>query len=306
MPTTTATDARARLRDIYATAHEQTLHPNLLGWPGPPDEAELDFISRVVYDRPGRSREGCAYLVKELAQLAEIERHLSAVFGIITAQLGADDSPLSDGYDLHHALNLFAAEEYVHSDFFYRYVREIADDDVKLSDSLFMERLALYEGDDSPYVKLAAMCMAAYVGESVITVFEKRTAHLDPERKRFLTRLLWAHGMDEARHVQVDHVVIEHVIPSLTEAERDRAFEIFRATEDLNAELAGRFQQLVRRQFGLDHTPGNHAWEVQQKLTQVFRRALAESWPPVPVDERLDDATRALLVDFAGDDRVHP
>ncbi|MFB7246749.1 hypothetical protein CW362_40375 [Streptomyces populi] len=304
MPTTAA-DARTRLRDIYADAHEQTLHPNLLGWPGPPDAAELDFISRVVYDQPGRSLGGCAYLVKELAQLAEIERHLSAVFGIITAQLGADDSALSEGYDLHHALNLFAAEEYIHSDFFYRYVRELAGADIKLADSLFMERLALYEGDDSPYVKLAAMCMAAYVGESVITVFEKRTAHLDPRRERFLTRLLWAHGMDEARHVQVDHVVINHVIPSLTAAERDRAFEIFCATEELNAELGGRFQQLVRDQFGLDHTPGNRAWEVQQELGQVFRRALAESWPPVPVDERLDDTTRALLLDFAGDERVH-
>ncbi|MEU8028978.1 hypothetical protein [Streptomyces sp. NPDC049099] len=305
MLTTTADDARGRLRDIYADAHEQTLHPNLLGWPGRPDETELDFLSRVVYDRPGKGVEASAYLVKELAQLAEIERHVSAVFGIITAQLGADDSPLSAGYDLHHALNLFAAEEYLHSDFFYRYVRELAGKDVKLADSLFMERLALYQGDDSPYVKLAAMCMSAYIGESVITVFEKRTAHLDPGQKHFLTRLLWAHGMDEARHVQVDHVVLEHVIPSLTEAERDRAYELFRGTEELDRELANRFQDLVRELFGLDHQPGNRAWQIQQQLTGAFRAALAESWPPVPVDEHIDAATRALLVEFSGSDHVH-
>ena len=170
MTATTHTDppadhagTRARLRDIYAAAHEQTLHPNALGWPGRPDERELDFISHVVHGRPGMAREGCAYLVKELAQLAEIERHLSAVFGIITAQLGADTSPISAGYDLHHALSCFAAEEYLHADFFYRYVRELAGSDIKLADSLFTERLALYQGDDSPYVKLAAMCMAASI-----------------------------------------------------------------------------------------------------------------------------------------------
>lgn len=313
MTVTTHTDApadhvgtRARLRDIYAAAHEQTLHPNALGWPGRPDERELDFISHVVYGRPGMAREGCAYLVKELAQLAEIERHLSAVFGIITAQLGADTSPISDGYDLHHALSCFAAEEYLHADFFYRYVRELADTDIKLADSLFSERLALYQGDDSPYVKLAAMCMAAYIGESVITVFEKRTAHLDPGREHFLTKLLWAHGMDEARHVQVDHVVLECIMPSFSEAEQRRAFEIFSGTEELNAELAGRFKQLIVDVFGVDHTVDNPAWDVQQSLTSVFRQAMTVTWPPSPVDERMDDETRKLLHEFAGTDRVHP
>uniref|UniRef100_UPI000B166C1C hypothetical protein n=1 Tax=Streptomyces cellulosae TaxID=1968 RepID=UPI000B166C1C len=313
MTVTTHTDAaadhagtRARLRDIYAAAHEQTLHPNALGWPGRPDERELDFISHVVYGRPGMAREGCAYLVKELAQLAEIERHLSAVFGIITAQLGADTSPISDGYDLHHALSCFAAEEYLHSDFFYRYVRELAAEDIKLADSLFTERLALYQGDDSPYVKLAAMCMAAYIGESVITVFEKRTAHLDPGRERFLTKLLWAHGMDEARHVQVDHVVLTRIMPSFSEAERQRAFEIFSGTEELNAELAGRFKQLIVDVFGVDHTVNNPAWDVQLSLTAAFRQAMTATWPPSPVDERMDDETRKLLHEFAGTDRVHP
>ncbi|MFE4425131.1 hypothetical protein [Streptomyces sp. NPDC056817] len=303
---TTHADTRARLRDIYAEAHEQTLHPNALGWPGPPDERELDFTSRVVFDRPGMAQAGCAYLVKELAQLAEIERHLSAVFRIITSQLGADTSPISEGYDLHHALNCFAAEEYLHADFFYRYVRELAGTDIKLADSLFSERLALYQGDDSPYVKLAAMCMAAYIGESVITVFEKRTAHLDPKREHFLTRLLWAHGMDEARHVQVDHVVLERIMPSFTQAERQRAFEIFTATEELNLELAGRFQGLVSGIFGLDHTLDNTAWDVQVRLAAVFREAMTSTWPPSPVDERLDDETRKLLREFAGTDRVHP
>ncbi|GAA2624343.1 hypothetical protein [Streptomyces vastus] len=304
MTAATHADTRARLRDIYAGAHEQTLHPNALGWPGRPDERELEFISRVVFDRPGMAREGCAYLVKELAQLAEIERHLSAVFGIITSQLGADTSPISAGYDLHHALSCFAAEEYLHADFFYRYVRELAGEDVKLADSRFSERLALYQADDSPYVKLAAMCMAAYIGESVITVFEKRTAHLDPGREHFLTKLLWAHGMDEARHVQVDHVVLEHIMPSFSEAERRRAFEIFAGTEDHNFELAGRFKQLILDVFSVDHTVDNPAWDMQLRLTSAFRQAMTDTWPPSPVEERLDDETRKLLRDFAGADRV--
>lgn len=300
-----ATEIRGRLRDIYAAAHEQTLHPNALGWPGRPDEAELDFVSRVVFDEPGRGRAACAYLVKELAQLAEIERHVSAVFGIITAQLGADTSPVSDGYDLHHALNCFAAEEYLHADFFYRYVRELAGCDIKLADSLFPERLALYQADDSPYVKLAAMCMSAYIGESVITAFEHRTGHLDPDRRFFFTKLLWAHGMDEARHVKVDHVVLEEIMPSFTDAERERTLAIFRGTEDCNALLARRFQALIAEVFGFDHTVDNPAWAVQQKLTSAFREAVMAQWPPTPVDGWINEETRALLRDFAGRDRVH-
>lgn len=300
-----ATEIRGRLRDIYAAAHEQTLHPNALGWPGRPDADELDFISTVAFDRPGRGEAASAYLVKELAQLAEIERHVSAVFGIITAQLGADASPVSDGYDLHHALNCFAAEEYLHADFFYRYVRELAGRDIKLADSLFPERLTLFERDDSPYVKLAAMCMSAYVGESVITAFEHRTAHLDPERRFFFTKLLWAHGMDEARHVKVDHVVLEDIMPSFTDAERERTLEIFQGVEECNAELAKRFGALIAEVFGFDHTVDNPAWAVQQKLTGAFRQAVIAEWPPTPVDQWIDEETRGVLREFAGRAEVH-
>lgn len=297
--------ARSRLREIYEDAHNRTLHPNALGWPGPPDAAERDFLSRVVFDRAGREDAARAYIIKELGQLAEIERHLCAVFGIITSQLGADPSPVSEGYDLHHALTCFAAEEYLHSGFFYRYIREVAGRDVGLADPLFDERLALYQEDDSPYVKLAAMCMAAYVGESVITVFERRTAHLDPERNFFLTKLLWAHGLDEARHVQVDEVVLERVMPSFTRAERDRAFEIFEETERLNLVLADRFHGLVSGMFGFDHNVDNPAWDIQVELAGVFRSGLTDQWPPVPVDERIDEDTKALLLDFAGAEIVH-
>lgn len=297
--------ARERLRDIYSGAHEQTLHPNQLGWPGKPDEAELDFISRVVFDEPGHGWAASAYLVKELAQLAEIERHVSAVFGIITAQLGGDTNPVSEGYDLHHAMMCFAAEEYLHSDFFYRYVRELAGQDVRLADSLFPERLKLYQGDDSPYVKLAAMCLAAYIGESVITVYERRTALLDPERRYFFTKLLWAHGMDEARHVKVDHVVLEHIIPAFDEHERQRTMEIFGGTEECNRIIAGRFQELVTRLFGVDYTKDNPAAAIQIRLTNAFREGIFAQWPPRPVDERVDDETRKLLVDFAGSEIVH-
>jgi hypothetical protein len=43
------------------------------------------------------------------------------------------------------------------------------------------------------------------VGESVITIFEHRTD-------------MHTHGLDEARHVQIDHVAMKMIYPALAAA----------------------------------------------------------------------------------------
>jgi hypothetical protein len=300
------TELRQSLDTITKLAHVNTFHPNAFDWPEAAREEELDFLSRVSFERPGCNEAAIAYVTKEMAQLAEIERHVSAVMTIVMSEMQGDGHPLSEGFELHHALSCFAAEEVNHADTFYRYVRELSGREPCLGDNLFRERLALYEGTESPYVKLAALCCSAYIGESVITVFERRTLAFDPRRERFFTRLLYVHGLDEARHVQTDHFIINEVIPSFTTEERDQMRRILKGQEELNMRLAWNFEQFIKKMFGVDYTVGNPSYAMQMRLTQVFGEKVLGSDVIRPVDEMLDADDLALLHDFARVASVHP
>ncbi|NDY91825.1 diiron oxygenase [Ideonella livida] len=298
---------------INAQSHVDTVHPRELAWPEAFGPAELAFLSDMAFEAPGHERGAVAYVAKELAQLAEIERHVSAVLTYVMAEMQAHAVPLSSGFALHDALSCFAAEELHHANMFYRYVRLLSGQDFGQPDNLFSQRVALYQGDDSPFVKLAALCASAYVGESVITVFERRAHALDPGRRHFFTQLLHAHGLDEARHVQTDHFVFEQVVPTFTLAERRRMQQILEATEALNAEVALRFQAHAQQTFGLDYTAGNRGHAVQLQLTQTFRRlvwgapaAPGAPWPALRrVDDAMDDAGRRLIESFSASAVVH-
>ena len=180
-------------------------------------ERELDFLAEHLYGHRDEHTRTVAYLYKELAQLAEIEMHVAMVMvRVIAESAQCDGDRLWVGSDLVHALSCFASEEIQHANTFYRYVRTLTGVDLKIENNFFRERLALYLGDERPLVKLAALCATAYVGESVITVFETRMKSVDPGMRSPFTYLLHLHGLDEARHIKVDHFMIDHVIPSLS------------------------------------------------------------------------------------------
>ncbi|AXI03796.1 diiron oxygenase [Aquirhabdus parva] len=292
------------LNQINKEAHIHTFHPSGLDWPERFDDEELKFLSRVAFNEEGHERAAIAYLTKELAQLAEIERHVSAVMTIVLADLQGEEDRLSEGFELHHALTCFAAEELQHANLFYRYVRLLSQDDFKYANNLFQARLTPYQGTDSPYIKLAALCCSAYIGESVITVFERKTRALDPEMKYFFTRLLYWHGLDEARHVQTDHFVFEHIVPNLTAAEQRRMRQILDITEALNGELATRFEAYTKEKFGFDYTENNYAHHTQLELTGKFR-SLVFGERISKVDDAMDDEGRALLQRFSQAETIH-
>jgi len=254
-PQSTSTDlVRKSLDNITKLAHVNTFHPNAFHWAEASKLEEVDFLSEIAFVRAGHNRAATAYVTKEMAQLAEIKRHVAAVMTIVMSEMQGDGNELSDGFELHHALSCFAAEEVNHADTFYRYVRELSGLEPTLGENLFAERLALYQGPESPYVKLAAICCSAYIGESVITVFERRTLAFDPRRERFFTRLLYLHGLDEARHVQTDHFVINEVIPRFSEEERTALRRIITRQEELNFMLAECFQRRTADLFEVDYT----------------------------------------------------
>jgi hypothetical protein len=300
------TTLHPELQRINAQAHAATVHPNSLDWPEQFDQAELDFLSRVAFGEVGEHAKAIVYITKELAQLAEIERHVSAVMTYILADLQARDDKLSAGFELHDALSCFAAEELHHANMFYRYVRLVSGRDFKYADNLFNARVGLYQGNDSPYVKLAALCCSAYIGESVITVFEKRTRALDPEMRFFLTRMLYVHGLDEARHIQTDHFVFDHVIPNLNVEERRRMKQILDGTEALNTELSMRFEAYAKTLFGLNYTEHNPSHETQLKLTLKFRELVFGGAQIRKVDQAMDEQDRTMVEQFSFNRDIHP
>jgi hypothetical protein len=121
----------------------------------------------------------------------------------------------------------------------------------------------------------------------------------------FLTRLLCLHGLDEARHIKMDHFVFDHIIPSFNEQERRRMRQILEGTEALNTELAMRFEAYAKQQFGVDYTTGNPGHATQLKLTKTFRDLVFGEQNIRKVDEAMSNTDRTLIEAFSQARFVH-
>jgi len=294
------------LSDINLNAHRQFLHPNKISFDGLRAAEELEFLSTALVGRKGQEEKACAYIYKELSQLAEIEFHVAAVMlRVITEGCNETEQPLWDGNDLVRAIACFAAEESQHASTFHGYVRALTGQDYKVRDNLFRERMSIFSGDDPALVKLAALCATAYVGESVITVFENRLKSIDPGRRHHLTELLHLHGLDEARHIHFDHWVFDHVIPSLSVKERQRMAEMVEATEALNTQLAITAKDQFSEQFAVDFCEDNLSAQVQLQMTLAFRSAIQAGVSIRRVDEFITPETRSLIEKFSLSETVH-
>ncbi len=296
----------SEIENIISRAHIDTVHPGSIAWPEDFDNEEMDFLSCMAFGEPGHHHKAVPYVVKELSQLAEIEKHVTGVMSIILSELQAEQNhEINSGHYLHDALSCFAAEELHHANMFYKYVRLLGRKDIKYPDNLYAQRVGLYQGTDSVWVKLAALCCSAYIGESVITAFENRCRAIDPDLKHYFTKLLTVHGLDEARHIKIDHFVFERVVPNLTAAEKRRMMQITNATEDLNTELSIRFGKYIKELFSIEYTEGNIAHETQMQLTAAFRKHVFGGAEVRQVDNELDESVKGLLSRFSLKSSVH-
>jgi hypothetical protein len=295
-----------QLLNINRNAHKQTQHPMSLDWPEVLSEDEKRYCSRFVFGDDAHGAEALTYIAKELAQLSEIEKHVSTVMALLLTELGSVDHELASGYALHNALSCFAAEELQHADMFYRYVRLLLGRDFKLADNRMAARLALYQGDDSVFVKLGALVAGAYVGESVMTVFEHRIDRMDPQTRFFVSQVVKLHGLDEARHIQFDHFVFEHVIARYSPSETRRFGQILQGQLELNRALGIDFEQLAHSVIGCDYLTGNVAHATQQRLLEVFAKLVFASGRARRIDDVLDDGVQRVLSEFAGTSQIHP
>lgn len=293
-------------KNINQYAHINYLHPNRMAWELAATDSELDFLSRAVVGEVGQEKKAIAYMYKELSQLAEIEMHVATVMTRILCELQADKSSLNMGDGLYHALSCFASEEINHANSFYQYVRHLSGRDIKIENNLAKQRVELYSDNDAPLIKLAALCSTAYVGESIITVFERRLKVFDPMQHNFVTQLLHFHGLDEARHIQCDHAVFEKIIPSFNATERNRMHQLIQETESLNTQLAISSADIVKGAFDLDYTEGNVSAKTQLDLTQRFREIVLSGNLIRNVDNYMDEDTAAIVQHFSQSSRVHP
>ena len=260
------------LRAITANAHIDTRHPNMLDWENALADGEGEFLSMAIFEEPGHEAASIAYLAKELAQLAELEKHVAAVMSLVTAEMQGFQHPLNEGFDLHHALSCFAAGGDPARQYVLRYVREISGFDFRLADNLFAARLALYEGTDSPFVKLAALC-GPPMSESIITVFENRLVALDPPRNTSSPGF-WCSTASTRPAISAPTIsVFSQVVPSLS-LERRRMQQICKATGDLNEELSRRFGEFTRMCFGFDYTTGKRSRDADEAGHGVQPRRL--------------------------------
>lgn len=292
-------------KSINQYAHLNYLHPNRMPWEQAASDRELDFLSRALVGEAGQEDKAVAYLYKELAQLAEIEMHVATVMTRILCELQAELTPFKAGDGLYHAVSCFASEEINHANSFYQYVRHLSGRDIKLENNLFADRVALYNDNDAPMIKLAALCSTAYVGESIITVFERRLKVLDPMQRSFLTQLLHFHGLDEARHIQCDHAIFEQIIPTFSAAENRRMHQLVQETEALNTQLAIASAETVKAAFDLDYTEGNIAARTQLDMTLRFREIVQSGDSIRNVDDYMDQETAAIVQQFSQASRVH-
>lgn len=294
-----------QLLDINRIAFGQTFHPSSLDWPEMLSDAEVRYCSRFVFGDEQHGPEALLYIAKELAQLSEIEKHVSTVMALLLTEFGGIDHELVTGYGLHNALSCFAAEELLHADMFYRYVRLLLGRDFKLADNRMAARLALYQSDDSLFVKLGGLVSGAYVGESVMTVFEHRIDRMDPGTKFFVSKVVKLHGADEARHIQFDHFVFEHVIARYSPEETRRFRQILQGQLELNRALGLDFERLARSTTGLDYLTGNVAHATQQRLLEVFAKLVFAGGRARRIDEVLDASAQSMLSEFAGILNIH-
>jgi hypothetical protein len=59
---------RDELHQINLRAHASTFHPGILAWPDRSDQEELDFISRVGFEKPGEEEKAIVYITKDDAR----------------------------------------------------------------------------------------------------------------------------------------------------------------------------------------------------------------------------------------------
>ncbi|MDO4641053.1 MAG: diiron oxygenase [Neisseria sp.] len=293
------------IKQINKYAHLNYLHPNRMPWEEAATDGELDFLSRVILGQSGQEEKAIAYLYKELAQLAEIEMHVATVMSRVLCELQGESTPLIMGDGLYHSISCFASEEINHANSFYQYVRNLSGADVKLKNNFSKERIELYNDNDSPLIKLAALCSTAYVGESIITVFERRLKVLDPMQHSFLTRLLHFHGLDEARHIKFDHAVFDQIIPTFSNSERKRMHQLIQETESLNTQLAIASEETVKAAFDIDYTEGNLTAKTQLDMTLRFREIVQSGETIRKVDDYIDDETEAIIHQFSQASKVH-
>lgn len=291
--------------DINKNSHINYLHPNRMAWENASTDKELDFLSKSLIGESHQEDKVIAYLYKELAQLAEIEMHVASTMSRILCELQQESSGFINQTGLFHSISCFASEEVQHANSFYQYVRHLSGRDVKLKQNNSKERLDLYAGNENPLVKLAALCSTAYVGESIITAFERRMKVLDPMNRMFLTQLLHYHGLDEERHIKFDHFVFEHIIPSLTPNERKSMHVMINTQEELNTQLALTTQEAVKSAFNLDYTEKNNAAKTQLDMTLRFREIIQSGEYIKKLDDHLDDDTKDILKSFSQSTKVH-
>jgi hypothetical protein len=292
------------LSSINERADLCTLHPDALPWPGRLSEEELRFNIRLC----GLPAEGMdaarAYLGKELAQLADIERHISICLGLLSGHAAA--SNLLGGAPMVNAMMHFAAEEFMHSNMFYRYVELLLGNPLDLSDETLDKRLGLFLGPETTASKLVALLGSAYPGESVITIFEHRMRMLDPRSSHFITRMILAHGLDEARHIQFDHFTFAKVLPALTEQEWRDSQRICRAMGAFNHGLSQRYAAAVTEVLPIDFVRGNQAARAQLALTQKLLEETLSGRSFRSADQAMSTEDQAMLLDFAGTRWIHP
>ncbi|BDU74534.1 diiron oxygenase [Mesoterricola silvestris] len=291
------------LATINHRADLGTFHPDALPWPEHLDPSEIRFYARLCNYPPDGSEAARAYLAKELAQLADIERHVSICLGIIGGQ--AAGSTRLAGLPMMNAMLHFAAEEYQHSYMFYRYVALLLGVPLDLSDRTLEARLALFLGPESPETKLVALLASAYPGETVITIFEHRLHMLDPDRRHFLTQMIAAHGLDEARHIQFDHHVFNHLLPALADREMLDAQRICKALGRHNHALSEAYERETRSILPVEFIQDNFAAQVQRRFTLRLLEETLSGRPFRFADQALTEDERAALDQFAGVGAIH-
>ncbi len=291
------------LKNINMRADLRTRHLDALPWPSKFSDEEKKFHATACGIDTKSSLIAGAYLAKELSQLADIERHLSICMGIIASSCGR--STFLAGSEISNALLHFAAEEYMHSNMFTRFVEILTGQNFDLSHNTIDERIKVFQGTESLESKLVALVASAYPGESVMTAMEQRLKHLDKKENYFLTKLFAAHGLDESRHIDFDHFIFDNLLPKLSAAELLDAQKLYSKIMIANRDLGNQYTVAISGYFGFDFITGNPIAQFQQELTHQLSTEMLKTTEKNRADSFLTAELKNQLIEFIFAKNIH-
>lgn len=260
--------AKEQLKTIFCqiTTRQRSNITKII-WPDLFAQKELSFLSQVCFNKHDCSNKSIIYLSKELLVISELKKQFTTLLLMILSELQDDQyHELNQWHYLHQIITHIATDSLNHADISYHYIRILSQKDLKLSHNLLQEKIKIYQGSESAWVKLSALCIAEYICITSIACLQKRCHSLDPDDQYYLTRFLTLLDMDAHWHKYFFKFVFSMIAKQLTAEENIHTIHLLKQTRHCNQLLSEHAMQRIMQSYNDDYLTGNISFQILTKL----------------------------------------